>query len=383
MDALQRRNAILDVSVIEEDPSLDIKEVIEPAAQANSESAINEAALEKLGKIETPSSRLTIGNRISSGSDLTGLGIAKTQLNNPIAKNDIDSLGKDFLNLKKQTEKDIAEQPNFYFTKEDNYHKTFDDIGCPRKTALSIGEANEKFFLHANRVAMRDGKEYIALCCPWYWPEGYTQLFWEQGGVIIDLTNPNDLKKDKRPESYFPEELNDGFNFEDSPFSVTCDEIERIKSKSSDNDAVKGQEDNNKKKKRLIVTQYSYTIKKEGEQGKDIRRIHFENWPDQQAIKPEAMLELIETIESLVDEEDRLNVHCRAGVGRTGTFITAYTMYQLKKQGLAYKDYRSTLHKVILEGRMQRGENFVQTSTQLQSLYEFGGLLYAEVEDKG
>ncbi len=369
---MHRKNSVVD---FEEGKLPEIKGV-DKLVQANNDSAIKETALENLEKIATAPARLSISERVSSGADLIGLGMAKTALKNPNVKEEEKSLEDNFLELANRTKKGMSEQPNFYFTQESNYHKTFTDIGCPRATALSIEVAKEKYFLHANRVTMRDGKEYVALCCPWYWPEAYTQLFWEQGGVIIDLTNPSDLTKDQRLESYFPQVLNDEFKFEHTPFSVTCDEIDRIK---SNNDAVKGQEKINKTKRHLIVTQYSYTINKVGEeQGKDLQRIHFENWPDQQAIKPEAMLELIETIESLVDEEDRLNVHCRAGVGRTGTFITAFTMYRLKKQGLEFKDYRSTLHEVILEGRLQRGESFVQTLTQLQSLYDFGDLLYSK-----
>ena len=93
-------------------------------------------------------------------------------------------------------------------------------------------------------------------------------------------------------------------------------------------------------------------------------------------------------LKSIVEEirKGRTQVHCHAGLGRTGTVIVAAQLADLHdKQKLNRENFLPALQRLIAVGRAQRGNGeFVQTDEQLYSLLKFGadllGLCDADLE---
>ena len=108
----------------------------------------------------------------------------------------------------------------------------------------------------------------------------------------------------------------------------------------------------------------------------DIPVIHVHNWRDHQTISPETTLNLVELIESTIEDKrafyEKLNsraindsekmlpvFHCRAGVGRTGQTIAAMVMKRNPELDLTSitKDLRTSRNNVM-----------IQTPTQMETL---------------
>ena len=104
-------------------------------------------------------------------------------------------------------------------------------------------------------------------------------------------------------------------------------------------------------------------------EGSKISGYHFPTWKDQNEAEVEIVSKMIETI--LIEMQGKSNPlivsNCRAGVGRTGTLLTALHFYQMIQRG--EKDpSKYTLEAIVVvvnEFREKRGEaQFVQTEKQ-------------------
>lgn len=95
---------------------------------------------------------------------------------------------------------------------------------------------------------------------------------------------------------------------------------------------------------------------------RNIRRITCEKWPDHGMMSFDELMKLSDYVDSY--DKDRIIVHCKAGVGRTGTFI----MFNLLKNcgKISLEDFV----KYLFEIRKSRPFT-VQSKSQLQSLVEF------------
>ena len=86
----------------------------------------------------------------------------------------------------------------------------------------------------------------------------------------------------------------------------------------------------------------SYNDKENKPVKREITHIHFTQWPDKGVPDGndetifEAFLEIINKVNDL-KKEGPILVHCSAGVGRTGTFISMFSLY---KEILAQKDQK-------------------------------------------
>ncbi len=83
---------------------------------------------------------------------------------------------------------------------------------------------------------------------------------------------------------------------------------------------------------KLIVRDFSLTHLKTNEI-RNVRQMHFTGWPDHGV--PD-LDQVFDTFQFMIQEVEKVSspvvVHCSAGVGRTGTFITMYNLhYNLKK----------------------------------------------------
>lgn len=223
----------------------------------------------------------------------------------------------------------------------------FVDIRCPKETHVKIDGQTPQVYLHANDVKF-DQHHYIATQYPKQKP-----LFWlasKECSLIVDLTNGADMTKGL--VSYAPQ-VGDSAQY--GEVIVDCQEI------------IHGTESS--------FNTYTYQIQKgsEVESSSTVSRLHYTGWPDHHGIAKEDLDRLTEIIKCYQAKSEKpILVHCRAGVGRTGTIIVACEMKKLIKAGSITQDnLLPTLKSLILEGRKQRGPYFVQTSSQLQALWEW------------
>jgi protein tyrosine phosphatase len=102
----------------------------------------------------------------------------------------------------------------------------------------------------------------------------------------------------------------------------------------------------------------------------DIARLHYEGWNDFEGISEDDLDKLIAVIMNYQkDSSQPVIVHCRAGVGRSGTLIVACALMHLMKQKkVDSSNLMEHLYRLILEGRKQRGPNFVQQPLQFEAL---------------
>ncbi|MGA8164904.1 MAG: protein-tyrosine phosphatase family protein [Waddliaceae bacterium] len=110
----------------------------------------------------------------------------------------------------------------------------------------------------------------------------------------------------------------------------------------------------------------------------EITRIHWKNWKDYTAEEsPEKLLKLVK----IVNDQQQTSgmqpfIHCRAGQRRSGTLVVARELYRLKELGeLNPENFIDLVFGLVLQGREQRGEGFVQRPEQLLSLLQFGKYL--------
>lgn len=258
-----------------------------------------------------------------------------------------------FENLKQQTIKPVYLNSSLYKIRWGN-------ILCPKDTAVTVNIDGKTKHLHANNVSMPDGSKYIAIQAPGTEEyDSFVKLVNDSPALIVDLTNSKDKTKDKSAgfieKRYFPKQVGKQRHFKD--FNVTCTEAKDIDK----------------------ISVYTYVIKdKSTGKEKTIQRVHYKEWPDHGAIDADEMAKLIKVVDNLSEKNPGpVMVHCRAGVGRTGTFITARTVAHIKqKEATPPKEFQKLMHDVILSGRKQRGPSFVQTSVQLKGLCEFGNAIY-------
>ena len=101
-------------------------------------------------------------------------------------------------------------------------------------------------------------------------------------------------------------------------------------------------------------------------------------WKDHQGIEPERLLALVNAVMETNEDNSIITVHCRAGVGRTGTFIVAYVLVNdIKNQlanGIPAEEIEVSIDKTIWELSLQRA--FAVTHyPQYETLYKLVGLL--------
>ncbi len=250
--------------------------------------------------------------------------------------------------LKKEVLMDPAKLWIDLLTKTNDFyeiHRTTDPF-CIERTCLKeiraskIGETtSKKFAFIASQLPSH--YEFTSL-----WEE----LFRGSYAAIVDLTTPHDLMPGA--ENYYPEGQT-----QLGPLAVEFTGA-------------------------LDDRTFSYNIKTP-EAEKTIFRYHFNHWIDHNAVSVETLLFLTETIEKKFHPSKKhpLWVHCRAGIGRTGTLITAFI---LKEKIIAKEINRENLGpaltNLIFELRKERSPYFVESFEQFTLLLGFGETLLRSLE---
>jgi protein tyrosine phosphatase len=117
----------------------------------------------------------------------------------------------------------------------------------------------------------------------------------------------------------------------------------------------------------LIVREFCLTHLKTNEE-RSLKQLHFVGWPDHGV---PVLEDVYDTFQAIIDEVDQNNsspvvVHCSAGVGRTGTFISMYNLHIAVQKSLFLNKQNSVsfnlwnLVRKIKEFRIQSVENILQ-----------------------
>ena len=107
--------------------------------------------------------------------------------------------------------------------------------------------------------------------------------------------------------------------------------------------------------------------------------IQASDWPDHEAIKLSHLHQLVSQIRSIREKNltgGPIIVHCRGGVGRTGTMIVADAIYELFVQKKLNKENMNTIIATLVwTARLQRGTMTVQTPAQMNVLFDYANAL--------
>lgn len=227
------------------------------------------------------------------------------------------------------------------------------DVRYPVSTLLSVAkEVGVKEAIPANRVS----EEIIASQYPLV-SNGSAELILraacENNAVIFDLTQQGEIFPS---DIYYPENLGEtieiGENKETSIF-ITY---------------VKNEEDGAK----VYEVRDSLTGKTHS-----LRRFQSEDWKDREAPSCEILKALVAQMEKYPGQQKL--VHCRAGVGRTGTLLGCYLLAQKIARGeIDVAHMESEVIRTISRIRQTRGPSCVQNEDQLKAVLEFAGSHIAE-----
>lgn len=221
----------------------------------------------------------------------------------------------------------------------------FTNIHCSTANLVKV----KGHTLHANYVtAAHSEMRFIAGQYPLEDP-GVRSAFWDlafQKGSILDLTQHGELNKFLTP--YYPKELYAKCYY--NHLMITCVAKQPL---ASD------------------VQECWYELRDTGTLlPKRVRRIHYSGWTDHASTSLERMSLLVAEVAKHPDHTPY--VHCKAGMGRTGTFIAGFLFLERVRKGqITEENLIPQLFEHIQTLRMQRGPGFIQSPMQLQLLIQF------------
>jgi protein tyrosine phosphatase len=107
--------------------------------------------------------------------------------------------------------------------------------------------------------------------------------------------------------------------------------------------------------------------------GREMNYFFTDRWEDHEEGDPERLIALVKAVMGNERESQMVAVHCRAGVGRTGTFLAAYALiFDIDEQvsrGVCIDEIEVSVDKVIWQLSLQRPFMVAQFS-QYRTLYE-------------
>lgn len=235
----------------------------------------------------------------------------------------------------------------------------FGNIYCPIDTHVKIEGESDRYYLHANHVTL-EGRHFIAAQYPLL-PKQFWQVC-KESRLIVDLTNNGDMNKGLIAYASDGEVV-----FEEEGFRVERIEMGEMAE--------------------LEASHYSYMIMDYCSPGKCdyVKRLHYKAWPDFGGVSPQDLDHLVDSINKeedspLIGSKQSVVIHCRAGVGRTGTIIVASVLKPLILAGIVTpSNLKEKMAEIILEGRRQRGPMFVQSPDQLQALCNWCDYLFEQL----
>lgn len=102
-----------------------------------------------------------------------------------------------------------------------------------------------------------------------------------------------------------------------------------------------------------------------------VKSMQYSYWPDHGIISLDRLINLVDAIEK--EGKNKLWVHCRGGMERTGTIVTSLFLKRLiQDETIGSDNYDFAFANLVVYLRMQRSEMFMQNPEQCKLAYEFG-----------
>jgi len=235
------------------------------------------------------------------------------------------------------------------------------NVQAPENGKITVTLAGETQALHANRMNTPEGNFIVAQV-----PKHRHDLFWkaavDEASLIVDLTHPGAQLFNKAPDidPYYPTEIGITYNAGEH-VSVTLKE-----STPDENDSD------------LVISIYTVTI-----DGIDhnMTRIHYRAWVDHNTTGTGALKNIVTVMYRIKGTSEKpIAIHCTAGIGRSGTVITAARIMKQKTEGkFDTANPVQNVDDMIVEGRVARGGepglSFVQRSAQYRTILEIAAEL--------
>ncbi len=244
-------------------------------------------------------------------------------------------------------------------------------VPCPKNTSIRVSKGNQNLQIHANRVTLAGDKIAIAAMQPIYSSQEdlanlasfFRMVAQEPNSFVFDLRSAKDLAGQGNFD-YCPP-VGDQLVIPDhvigGGIKVTTLAV--------------------KKHPETQTQEVTLRLEVDGEI-RQVTVMQFREWPDHGAVTPDQL----RNIHHVFSIQEQLGknpiVHCRAGVGRTGTLLTYAKLYeQLITNGGAHalihsdgrvskKELRKAVAIAVAEGRLERGPLFVQDISQFRLLVE-------------
>lgn len=223
----------------------------------------------------------------------------------------------------------------------------------PEKTSIKIkNQLDEEERFHANLV-----DDILATQAPLEGEIGYRNFWYamyqENCEVIFNLTNEDDrnTKKGLPVTIYAPQNKGDIKIYGD--IQVTLQKVQT-------DVLING-------KKIEGMTARTYEVKlKNNSIPKTITCYDYEKWPDNKGIEPNILNDLLD----LKENHKKVAVHCRAGGGRTGSFIVA-ALLRKKIKEFTLENFKTQIGDLVYDTRQKGGPAFVQSKSQLLALFNY------------
>lgn len=257
-------------------------------------------------------------------SVVNGIEINMVELSDPYSERHRRALDTSLDDVKKALKtKDYDDER---YAKIDRHHYRFVNAQANARTV--VGEN-----LNANRVRINGSQEIIAAQypLPCHMVNYFDLIKQEACPVVVVLSSEADLKDSrKNVEDYFSD--TNRYNFESSAVGDT--EIGEIK-----------------------ATLYNLACSN----GFVAKVMHVKNWADFGVVNSDDLERLAMEVDGMSGGKTSL-IHCNAGVGRTGTLITAIKMLNTPKA--------ISLEQLVTELREDRNGEMVQSSGQIELLVD-------------
>ena len=223
----------------------------------------------------------------------------------------------------------------------------YTDIKCLKSTAVLV---NGEMVFHANHVSIT-GRNFVATQAPA--PES-TGQFWAtiisaNCRVSVDLTNQADREKHK--SCNFIPSLGNTIKYRHNNMPINVENKKETKLKLLNNNRFIPAND---VQNQVIISELLLN-------GKRHTHIHYLGWPDYTAVPPIILIALSKLARSYSPNiSTPIQVNCSAGVGRSGSLITADIMMNSENQ--------EPLQSIIRSFRRQRSRFGVQKPAQHKAL---------------
>lgn len=254
--------------------------------------------------------------------------------------------------IREQTD---PKQHHYLYLSNESIHGRYWDIRCPASTAVAVNfKGCYPFYLHANKVGKNlSDRTYIAAQAP---VKESLPIFWkavfDYSHTIIDLREPSKL------EVYYPQDLEHSVQYGDMKIHLLS-----------------------KEELNINCHVFSYKIENtadSSQKAKIVKRVNYFGWNDHGIIDKEELGYLVDLLTQASKQElNQPIVHCRAGVGRTGTLIAATILKEwiAEKKIVTPSNLKTHVTQLVIAIRKQRGDQCVTEDKQFYLLFNYGKAL--------